>query len=169
MKDRILKKDQRKEDDYRIEGSLAELGALGTKRKAPTGWDSIIEMHEAESFRIPDSFKAIPMGPALNPAAFHRHQLAQVHSRNEQFTIDLPVCHPMYVPGNQRLQELQAGHTLCGEEGFTGEMAPAEGGLDLPLYPDVGQELAQEEVPNAPGYTESEESGSYVNQPLGHP
>jgi hypothetical protein len=146
MKDRISKK-----DDYRNDGSLTELGALGTKRKAPTGCDSIIEMHEAESFRIPDSFKAIPMGPALRPAAFHRHQLAQVHSRNEQSTINLPVCHPMYVAVNQRQQELRAGHTLRGEEGFHGEMALSEEGLDRPLYPDVGQELTQEEAPNAPG------------------
>jgi hypothetical protein len=72
MKDRISKKDQRKKDDYRNKGSLAELGALGTKRKAPTGCNSIIEMHETEPF----SFKTIPKSPALSPAAFHPHQLA---------------------------------------------------------------------------------------------
>jgi hypothetical protein len=48
-------------------------------------------------------------------------------------------------------------------------MALGGGGLENPLYTDVGQELAIEEVPNAPGRTESEESGSYVNQPSGHP
>jgi hypothetical protein len=169
MKDRISKKDQRKKDNYHNDGSLAELGALGTKRKEPTGCDSIIEMHEAESFRIPNSFKTIPMGSAHSPAAIHGHQLAQVHSKNEQSTIDLLVCHLMYVAGNQRQQELRPGHTLRGEEGFQGEMALADGGLERPLYPDVGQELAREGAPNAPGYTESEESGSYVNQPLGHP
>jgi hypothetical protein len=165
MKHRMSKKDQRKKDDYPNEGNLAELGTLGTKRKAPTGCDSIIEMHETKPF----SFKTIPMGPALSPDAFHRHQLAQAYSRNEQTTINLPVCHPMYVAGNQRLQELRAGHTHHEEEGFPGELALAEGGLDRPLYPDVGQELAQEEAPNAPVYAGSEESGSYVNQPSGHP
>jgi hypothetical protein len=126
-------------------------------------------MHEAESFRIPDSFKTIPMGSAHSPSAILRHQLVQVHSRNEQSTIKLPVCHPMYVSGNQWLQELWAGHTLLGEEGFHGKMALADGGLDHPLYPDVGQELGQEDASNAPGYTESKEFGSYVNQPSGHP
>jgi hypothetical protein len=169
MKDRISKKDQRKKDHYRNGGSLAELGALGAKRKEPTGCDSIIEMHEAESFRIPDSFKTIPMGSAHSPAAIYRHQLAQVHSENEQSTINLPVCHPMYVAGNQRLQELRAGHTLRGEEGFHGEVALANGGLERPLYPDIGQELEREDAPSAPGCTESEESGSYVNQPSVHP
>jgi hypothetical protein len=61
MKDRISKKDQRKKDNYRNDGSLVELGVLDTKRKEPTRCDSIIEMHEAESFRIPDSFKAMFM------------------------------------------------------------------------------------------------------------
>jgi hypothetical protein len=42
MKDRISKKDQQKKDNYRNDGSLAELGALGTKRKDPTGCNSII-------------------------------------------------------------------------------------------------------------------------------
>jgi hypothetical protein len=154
MKDRISKKDQRKKDHYRDSGSLAELGALGAKRKEPTGCDSIIEMHEAESFRIPDSFKTIHMGSAHSPAAIYRHQLAQVHSKNEQSTIRLPVCHPMYVAGNQRLQELRAGHALRGEEGFHGEVALGDGGLEHPLYPDVGQELAREDAPNAPGCTE---------------
>jgi hypothetical protein len=102
MKDRISKKDKRKKDHYRNGGSLAELGALGAKRKEPTGCDSIIKKHEAESFRI------IPMGSAHSPAAIYRHQLAQVHSKNKQRTIDLPVCHPMYVAGNQRLQDNSA-------------------------------------------------------------
>jgi hypothetical protein len=165
MKDRISKKDQRKKDDHHNGGSLAELGTLGTKRKAPTRCNSIIEMHETEPF----SFKSVPMGSALSPAAFHRHQLAQNHSTNELTTVNLTVCHPMYVAGNQRLQELWAGHTRHEEEGFPGELALAEGGLDRPLYPDVGQELAQEEVPNAPGYAGLEESSSYVNQPSGRP
>jgi hypothetical protein len=169
MKDRISKKDQRKRDHYHDDGSLAELGALGARRKEQTGCDSIIEIHEAESFRIPDSFKAIPMGSTHSPAAIYRQQLPQVHSENEQSAIGLPVCHPMYVAGNQRLQDLRAGHALRGEEGFHGETAFGDGGLENPLYPDVGQELAREEAPNAPGCTESQESGSYVNQPSGHP
>jgi hypothetical protein len=149
MKDRISKKDQLKKDDYHNEGGLAESGTLGTERKAPTGCDSIIDMHETEPF----SFKAVPMGSALSPAAFHRQQLAQHHNTSEQTTIDLQVCHPMYVAGNQRLQELRAGHTRHEEKGFPGELALAEGGLDRPLYPDAG----------------SEESGNYVNPPSGHP
>jgi hypothetical protein len=72
MKDRISKKDHRKRDNYRNGCSLAELGALGVGRKEPTGCDSIIEVHEAESFRIPDSFKVIPMGSPHSPAAIHR-------------------------------------------------------------------------------------------------
>jgi hypothetical protein len=116
MKDRILKKNHLKKDDYHNEGGLDELGALGTKRKAPTGCDLIIEMHEYEPF----SFKAVPMGSALSLAAFHRQQLAQHHNTNEQTTVDLPVCHPMYVARNQRLQELRAGHTCQEEEGFPG-------------------------------------------------
>jgi hypothetical protein len=97
MKDRISKKKHRKRDNYRDGGGLAELGVLGVGRKEPTGCDSIIEMHEAESFRITDSFKVIPMGSPHSPAAIHRQQLAQVHSENEQSAIGLPVCHPMYV------------------------------------------------------------------------
>jgi hypothetical protein len=73
------------------------------------------------------------MGSALSPTAFHRQQLAQHHNTNEQTTVDLPVCHPMYVAGNQRLQELRAGHTRQEEEGFPGELALAEGGLDSSL------------------------------------
>jgi hypothetical protein len=149
MKDQISKKDRLKKNDYHHDGGLAELGTLGTKRKAPTGCDSIIDMHETEPF----SFKAVPMGSALSPAAFHRQQLAQHHNTSEQTTIDLPVCHPMYVTGNQQLQELRAGHTRHEEEGFPGELALAEGGLDRPLYPDAGLE----------------ESGNYVNHPSGHP
>jgi hypothetical protein len=127
-------------------------------------------MLEAESFRIPDSFKVIPMGSPHSPAAIHRQQLAQVHSENEQSAIGLPVCHPMYVAGNQRLQDLRAGRALPSREDLpSGMMALGGGRLENPLYPDVGQELAMEEVPNPPGWTESEESGSYVNQPSGHP
>jgi hypothetical protein len=116
MKDRISKKDHRKRDPYRDGGGLAELGALGVGRKEPTGCDSIIEMHEAESFRGPDSFKVIPMGLPHSPAAIHRRQLAQVNSENEHSAIHLPVCHPMYEAGNQRLQDLRAGHTLPSRE-----------------------------------------------------
>jgi hypothetical protein len=58
MKDRISKKDHKKRENYRDGGSLEELGALGARRKEPTGCDSIIEMHQAESFRIPNSFKS---------------------------------------------------------------------------------------------------------------
>jgi hypothetical protein len=169
MRDRISKKDHLKKDNYRDGGSLAELGALGVGRNKPTGCDSIIEMHEAESFRIPDSFKVIPMGSPHSPAAIHRQQLAQVHSENKQSATSLPVCHPMYVAGNQLLQDLRAGRALRRGEDLPSGTALGDGGLENPLYPDVGQELAMEEVPNAPGRTEPEESGSYVNQPSGYP
>jgi hypothetical protein len=115
---------------------LAELGALGVGRKEPTWCDSIIEMHEAESFRIPDSFKVIPMGSPHSPAVIHRQQLAQVHSENEQSAIGLPVCHPMYV-ANQRLQDLRAGCTLPSREDLPSGMALGARGLENPLYPDV--------------------------------
>jgi hypothetical protein len=68
MMDQISKKDHRKRDNYCESGSLAELGALGVGRKEPTGCDSIIEMHKAKSFRIPVSFKVIPMGSLHSPA-----------------------------------------------------------------------------------------------------
>jgi hypothetical protein len=123
MKDRISKKDHRKRDNYRDGGSLAKLGALGVGRKEPTGCDSIIEMHEAESYRIPDSFKVLPIGSPHSPAAIHRQQLAQVHSENKQSVIGLPVCHPMYVAGNQRLQDLRAGRTLPSREDLPSGMA----------------------------------------------
>jgi hypothetical protein len=77
LKDRISKKDHRKRDPNSDGGGLAELGALGVGRKEPTGCDSIIEMHEAESFRGPDSFKVIPMGSPHSPAAIHQQQLAR--------------------------------------------------------------------------------------------
>jgi hypothetical protein len=109
------------------------------------------------------------MGSPHSPAAIHRQQLAQVRSENEQSAIGLPVCHPMYVAGNQWLQDLRAGRALPSREDLPSGMALGGGGLENPLYTDVGQELAIEEVPNAPGRTESEESGSYVNQPSGHP
>jgi hypothetical protein len=80
MKDRIYKKDQKKKENYRDCGSLAELGTLGARRKEPTDCDSIIEMQEAKSFRVPDSFKVMPMGSPHRPAAIHRQQLAQIHS-----------------------------------------------------------------------------------------
>jgi hypothetical protein len=169
MKDRISKKDHRKRDNYCDGGSLAELGALGARRKEPTGCNSIIEMHTDESFRILDSFKPIAMGSPHSPAAIHRHQLAQIHSENEQSATSLPVCHPMYEAGNQRLQDLRAGRFLLWGEDLHSGTALGNGGLENLLYPDVGLELAMEEVPNAPGHTESEESSSYVNQPSGHP
>jgi hypothetical protein len=123
MKDRISKKDHQKRDLYRDGGGLAELGALGVGRKEPTGCDSINEMHEAESFRCPDSFKVIPMGSPHSPAAIHRQQLAQVHSENEPSATSLPVCHPMYVAGNQRLQDLRAGQTRPIKEEIPSRMS----------------------------------------------
>jgi hypothetical protein len=70
----------------------------------------------------------------------------------------------MYVAGNQRLQELRAGLTRSN-----GEEIPGAGRLENPLYPHVRQEFATEEELTAPGRTESEASGSYANQPSGHP
>jgi hypothetical protein len=61
MRDRIDKKDQKKKESYHRCGSLVELGTLEAKRKDPTGCDSVIEVHEAKSFRFPDSFKVMPM------------------------------------------------------------------------------------------------------------
>ncbi len=81
-------------DRYREEGNLAEMGALGVGRNEPTGCDSIIEVHEAESFRIPDSFKVVLMGSPHSPATIQRQQLAQVHRENEQSSISHPVYHP---------------------------------------------------------------------------
>jgi hypothetical protein len=69
----------------------------------------------------------------------------------------------MYVARNQRLQEFRAGLRPTEEE------VPGTSGLGNPLYPDVRQEFAVEEAPTAPGRTESEASGSYANQTLGHP
>jgi hypothetical protein len=112
MRDRIDKKDRKKKERYHSCGSLVELGTLEAKRKDPTGCDSVIEVHEAESFRVPDSLKVMPMGSPHNPAAFHRQQLAQVHSENEHSAASFPVCHPMYVAGSQRLQDLRAGLAL---------------------------------------------------------
>jgi hypothetical protein len=164
MRDRISRKNQKKGGLYRDDGNLAEMGALGVGRNEPTGCDSIIEEQEAESFRIPDSFKVVPMGSPRSPATTQRPQLAQVHSENEQSTISHPVYHPMYVARNQRLQEFRAGLNRPNEEEI-----PGAGGLENPLYPDVRQEFATEEEPTAPGRTESEASGSYANQPSGHP
>jgi hypothetical protein len=169
MKDQISKKNQKKRGLYCYDGSLAKLGALGVGRNEPTGCDSIIEMHEAESFRIPDSFKVIPMGSPHSPAAIHRQQLAQVHSENEQPATSLPVYHPMYVAGNQRPQDLRAGQTWSNGEEISSVMSLCARGLENPLYPHVRQEFTKEEEPTAPGRTESEASGSYANQPLGHP
>jgi hypothetical protein len=75
----------------------------------------------------------------------------------------------MYVTGNQRLQDLRAGRALHGGEDLHSRSALGGEGLENPLYPDVGQDSAMEEVPNATGRTESEGSGSYVNQPPGRP
>jgi hypothetical protein len=108
-----------------------------------------------------------PHGFTSQPTAIHRQQLAQVHSENEQPVTSLPVCHPMYVAGNQRLQDLRAGQTRPIGEEIPSGMSLGDRGLD-PLYPDVRQEFAMEEVPTAPGRAESEASGSYVNQPSGH-
>jgi hypothetical protein len=169
MKDRISKKNHQKIGLYRNGGSLAKLGVLGVERNEPTGCDSIIEMYEAESFRCPDFFKVIPLGSPHSPAAIHRLQLAQVHSENEQPATSLPVYHPMYVAGNQRLQDLRAGQTRSNGEEIPSVMSAGARGLENPLYPDVRQEFATEEEPTAPGRTELEASGSYVNQPSGHP
>jgi hypothetical protein len=95
MRDRIDKEDRKKKESYHSCGSLVELGTLGAKRKEPTGCDSVIEAHKAESFRVPDSFKVMPMGPPHSPAAFHRQQLAQVYTENKHSAASFPVCHPM--------------------------------------------------------------------------
>jgi hypothetical protein len=149
MKDRLVKKERLRRSDYHHEGGPAELGILGTKRKEPTGCDSIIDMHETEPF----GFATVPMGPTLSPAAFHRQQLAPHHNMSEHTTLNLPVCHPMYVAGNQRLQKHQAGHTRREEEGFPGEVVLAEGGMDR--SPSTG--------------TRSECSGNGANLTSGHP
>jgi hypothetical protein len=169
MKDRISKKNHQKGGLYCNGGSLAKLGVLGVERDEPTGCDSIIEMYEAESFRCPDSFKVIPLGSPYSPAAIHRQQLAPVPSENEQPGTSLPVYHPMYVAGNQRLQDLRAGQTRSNGEVIPSVMSLGARGLGNPLYPDVRQKFATEEEPTAPGRTESEASGSYANQPSGHP
>jgi hypothetical protein len=155
MRERIDKKDQKKNDSYHSCDSLVELGTLEAKRKDPTSCDLVIEVHKPESFRIPDSFKVMPMGSPNSLAAFHRQQLAQLHNKKESSATSFLVCHPMYVAGNQRQQDLQAG------------LALGEGGLENPLYPNVGQELAMEEVPNTPERAELEGSGNYDNQRLG--
>jgi hypothetical protein len=157
MRDRISKKNQKKSGLHRDDGSRAELGALGVGRNEPTGCDSIIEMHEAESFRTPDSFKVIPMGSPHSPAKIRRQQLAQGHSEYEQPVISNPVYHPMYVADDQRLQELRAGLTRSN-----GEEIPGAGGLENPLYPDVRQEFATEEGPTAPGLSVVKKNNSPV-------
>jgi hypothetical protein len=167
MRDRINKKDRKKKESYHSCGSLVKLGTWEAKRKDPTGCDSVIKVHEAESFRVPDSFKVMPMGSPHSPAAFHRQQLTQVHSKNEHSAASFPVCHAMYVAGNQQLQALRAGLALSGGEDLRAGLALGGGGLENPLYPDFGQELAREEVPNAPERAESEGSDNYANQHLG--
>jgi hypothetical protein len=155
MRDLIDKKDRKKKDSYHSCSSLVKLGTLEAKTKDPTGCDSVVKIHKPESFRIPDSFKVMPMGSPRSPSAFHRQQLAQLHNENKSSDASFPVCHPMFVDGNQRLQDLREGPDLI------------EGGLENPLYPNVGQELAMEEVPNAPERAEWEGSGDYDNQHLG--
>jgi hypothetical protein len=150
----VDKEDQKKKKSYHSCGSLVELGTLGAKRKEPTGCDSVIEAHKAESFRVPNSFKVIPMGSPHSPATIHRQQLAQVHSENEQPATSILVCHPMYVAGNQRLQDRRAGQTRPIGEEIPSGMSLGARGLENPLYPDVNQELSMEEVPTAPGRTE---------------
>jgi hypothetical protein len=130
IRDRIEKKDRKKKDSYHSCGSLFKLGTLEAKRKDPTGCDSVIVIHEPESSRIPDSLKVMPMGSPRSPAAFHRQQLAQVHNVNDSSAASFPVCHPMYVAGNQRLQDLRV------------PLALGEGGLKNPRYSNIGQELA---------------------------
>jgi hypothetical protein len=103
------------------------------------------------------------MGSPRSHAPALRPQLAQVHSEDEQSPVQHPVYHPMYVAGNQRLQECRAGLRP------TEEVIPGVGGSGSALYPDVRQEFVVEEAPTAPGRTESEASGSYANQTLGHP
>jgi hypothetical protein len=169
MRDRIDKKDWKKKESNHSCGSLVEFRTLEAKRKDPTGCDSVIEVKEAESFRIPNSFKVMPIGSPHSLAAFHRQQLAQVHSENEHSTASFPVCHPMYVAGNQRLQDLQAGLALGRREDLCVGLALGGGGLENPLYPDVGQELAREDVPNATERAKLEGSGDYDNQHLGRP
>jgi hypothetical protein len=130
MRDRIDKKDRTKKESYHNCGSLVKLGTLEAKRKDPTGCDSVIEVHEAKSFRVPNSFKVMPMGSPHSPAAFHRQQLAQVHSKNEHSAASFPVCHPMYVAGNQRLQDLSAGLALDGGEDLCAGLALGGGRLE---------------------------------------
>jgi hypothetical protein len=149
MRDRLVKKDRLRRSDYHHEGGPDELSILCSKRKEPMGCDSTIDMHETEPF----GFATIPMGPTLSPAAFHRQQLAQHHDTSEHTSIDLPVCHPMYVAGNQQLQEHQAGHTRRGEEGFPGEVVLAEVGMDRSPSPG----------------TRPEGSGNGANLTSGHP
>jgi hypothetical protein len=93
MQDRLDKKDCKRKDSYHRCGSLVELGTLEAKRKDPTGCDSVIVVHEPVSFRIPDSFKVMPMGSPYSLAAFHRQQLAQVHNKKESSAASFPVCH----------------------------------------------------------------------------
>jgi hypothetical protein len=117
MRDQLVKKSRTERTDYHHEGDPDELSILGTKRKEPTGCDSIIDMPEAGSF----GFTAMPMGSALSPAAFHRQQLAQHHDLSKSTIID------------QRLQEQRVGHTGRGEEGFPDDVVQnVVGGSRLP-------------------------------------
>jgi hypothetical protein len=167
MRDRLDKKDHKRKDSYHSCSSLVKLGTLEAKRKDLTGCNSVIVVHEPESFRIPDSFKVMSMASPLSPAAFHRQQLAQVHNERKSSAATFPVCHPMYVAGNQRLPDLRAALALGGGEDHRAGLALGVGELVNPLYPNVDQELVTEEVPNAPEGADSEGSGDYDNQHLG--
>jgi hypothetical protein len=92
MRDRLDKKDRKRKDSYHSCGSLVELGTLEAKRKDPTGCDSVIVVHQPESFRIPDSFNVMPMASPHSPDAFHRQQLAQVHNCRQLPGLPSHVC-----------------------------------------------------------------------------
>jgi hypothetical protein len=112
MRDRLVKRSQTERTDYHPEGGPDELSILGTKRKEPTGCDSIIDMPEAGSF----GFTAMPMESALSLAAFHQQQLAQHHDQSKATITD------------QRLQEQRVRHTGRGEDCFPQNVIPNVGG-----------------------------------------
>jgi hypothetical protein len=124
MRDRLVKRSQTERTNYQPEGGTDELSILGTKRKEPTGCDSIIDMPEAGSF----GFTAMPMGSVLSPAAFHQQQLAQHHSQGRATIID------------QQLQEQRARHTGQGEGGFPEGVIPTVGGDDRSPSPATESE-----------------------------
>jgi hypothetical protein len=117
MRDRLVKRSRTERTDCHHEGGPDELSILGTKRKEPTGCDSIIDIPEAGSF----GFTAVPMGSAISPAAFHQQQLAR-HQDLRTSTII-----------NQRFLEQRVGHTGRGEEGFPDDVVQnAVGGSRSP-------------------------------------